>query len=103
MDGLDSAELNGELDGVLADGEIDGRIAGISGFESLFESGVESTTGEFHWMRGGEDGGRVLELEGKVDGVDAEGAGASGRYEDAMADGLERSEEDGFGNGRKRG
>ena len=46
-------------------------------------------------MRGSEDGGRGLELEGKVKGVEGEGAGASGRYEDADAFGLEWSEVDG--------
>ena len=85
MEGLDSVEIYGELNGVLADGEGDGRIAGIGWFESLFESGVESSSGEFHRVRGSEDGGRGLELEGKVNGVDGEGAGASGRYDDAYA------------------
>ena len=92
---LDSAELHGELDGVLADGEEDGGIAGIGGFESLFECGVETVTGEFQRVRGSEDGGRSWELEGKVNGVDGEGAGVRGRYEDADAFGLEWSEVDG--------
>ena len=87
--------MNGELNGVLADEEGNGRIAGIGGFESLFECGVESSTREFHRVRGSEDGGRGLELEGKVKGVESEGAGASGRYEDADAFGLEWSEVDG--------
>ena len=95
LEGLDSVEMNGELNGVLADEEGNGRIAGIGGFESLFECGVESSTREFHRVRGSEEGGRGLELEGKVKGVEGEGAGASGRYEDADAFGLEWSEVDG--------
>ena len=85
MEGLDSVEIDGELDGVLRDGEEDGRIAGIGGFESLFECGVETMTREFQRVRGSEDGGRRWELEGKGNGVDGEGAGARGRYEDADA------------------
>ena len=81
----DSVELDGELDGVLRDGEEDGRIAGIRGFATLFERGVESLRREFQCGSGEEDGGRVFELEGEMDGGECEGAGASGRYAEGDA------------------